>query len=172
MSDMYIIGFKRIKRFRMSLCPNLNFKLLFFFFSFSFLKHRPILTTKMLCKYLIYFISRKYISMCGHMVVQSSVFFIFQLKRCTARLRPIQAPHLIYLQYECITLWFGPEPGQMSLFSSVDKGAVPYCVLSTYWSMALVYHCIYDGCPVYSILRTTNLHHARETCIPPGPLSL
>ena len=76
--------------------------------------------------------------MCGHMVVQSSVFFLFQLKRCTARLRPIQAPHLIYLQYECITLWFGPEPGQMSLFSSVDKGAVPYCVFIDPWPRFII----------------------------------
>lgn len=88
---------------------------------------------------------------------------------------PPSSPIWIYLQYECITLRFSPEPGHM--FSSADNGTVAMlCLLSIYWSMAsgssshrltrlirktsaFLSSCGVDQChPVYSILRTTNLH--------------
>lgn len=54
---------KQEKCFLECLCMNLNFKLFVLFF----LKHRPILRETKLCKYLIYFISRKRF-MCGHSI--------------------------------------------------------------------------------------------------------
>lgn len=57
MSDLYIIWFKEKKCFLECLCMNLNFKL--FLFLFSFIKSTDLFWEKKLCKYLIYFISRK-----------------------------------------------------------------------------------------------------------------
>lgn len=55
--DLYIIWFKEKKCFWECLCMNLNFKL--FLFLFSFIKSTDLFWEKKLCKYLIYFISRK-----------------------------------------------------------------------------------------------------------------
>ena len=57
MSDLYIIWFKEKKCFLECLCMNLNFKL--FLFCFFFIKSTDLFWEKKLCKYLIYFISRK-----------------------------------------------------------------------------------------------------------------
>lgn len=120
-------------------------------------------------------------------LVPSSVFFVFVfllffwLKNMYCKTEahsstPPSLPIWIYLQYECITLWFSPEPGNM--FSSADNGtvAILYCFkyLLIPWP-CLVYHCIdwhvdqqsllfwahvvsTNVTPFTAFLQTTNLH--------------